>query len=346
MNDINRQYDNLRQKHLNKQVEKNYLSYKEAVNNSLKIDWSEAEIQKPKQSGIIKLSDYPLSEIREYINWTEFFKTWGLKGKYPAIFDNPKYGNEARKLFDEANKLIDTIIDKKLLKANATFGIFPANSTGDDIEIYSDESRENVIARLHTLRQQIKHPNKSPNLSLADFIAPKNSGINDYIGAFALTTGLGADELAEMFKKQKDDYKSIMTKAIADRFAEAFAELLHKLVRKNYWGYAAAEKTNKDDLLRNKYTGIRPAIGYPSLPDHSEKEILFDLLQAETVGIKLTGSFMMMPAASVSGLYFSHPLAKYFPLGKILKDQIQNYAKRKGITVAEAEKWLAQNLVY
>jgi len=343
---INTEYDKLREKHEKSATVKDYLSFEDAYKNSLKTDWAILHPQKPKQIGVFKLEDYPLKELREYINWSEFFHAWEIRGKYPDVFEHKRYGKQARTLYDDANHLIDYIIENNLLCANAVFGIFPANSIENDIEIYGDEQEKSLIAVIHTLRQQKKHKSGNPNLSLADYIAPKNSKMIDYIGGFALTAGLGIEHLIKKFEAEQDDYKIVMTKAIADRLAEAFAERLHELVRRKYWGYAASENLRKDDLLKVKYEGIRPAIGYPSLPDHTEKEELFKILDAQSIGMDLTESFMMLPAASVSGLYFAHPKAKYFPVGKILKDQLLDYRRRKGMSLSEVEKWLGQNLLY
>jgi 5-methyltetrahydrofolate--homocysteine methyltransferase len=270
-----------------------------------------------------------------------------MKGKYPAIFDDKKYGKEAKKLFDDANKLLDKIIQEKLLKANGILGIFAANSSGDDIEVYSDENRNGVKRILHTLRSQTKKSDNLPNLALADFIAPKESGRIDWIGAFAVTAGIGTSELVNKFEADHDDYNSIMVKALADRLAEAFAEHLHELVRKKYWGYSPEEEFINDDLIKEKYQGIRPAPGYPAQPDHTEKTIIFDLLDVErNTSIRLTENLAMYPAASVSGLYFAHPEAKYFNVGKIEKDQVIDYHKRKGMSLEETEKWLGPILNY
>ncbi|MCE5305287.1 methionine synthase [bacterium] len=335
-------YDN----HFKQQNETAYLSIEEARANRYKFDEVTAQIVQPRTIGRTILSNYQISILRKYINWTEFFLTWELKGKYPKIFEHPNLGEVARKLYDEANAMLDEIENHNLLQANAVFGIFPANSFGDDIEIYTDESRKGIASIFHTLRQQNKKESQNPNYALSDFIAPKNSGIKDYIGCFALTAGIGADELSADYKANADDYNSILVKTIADRLAEAFAEHLHDLVRKNYWGYEPDGAYNIDELITAKYRGIRPAPGYPSLPDHTEKSIIFDLLKPEEQGMNLTESFMMVPAASISGLYFAHPDAKYFPLGKIQKDQVLDYRKRKGVSVEYIEKWLNTNLAY
>jgi 5-methyltetrahydrofolate--homocysteine methyltransferase len=270
-----------------------------------------------------------------------------LKGKYPAIFENITYGREAKRLFDDANRMLDDIISRNLLQANAVIGLYPANSVGDDIEVYLDDTREELLAVFHTLRQQIKKTIDMPYLALSDFIAPKDSGIIDYIGCFAVTTGIGIEEIIKKYEKDHDDYSVITVKAIADRLAEAFAEKMHELVRKEYWGYSKDENFDNDSLIREEYAGIRPAPGYPAQPDHTEKRILFELLDAENkAGIVLTESFAMYPASSVSGLYISHPDSKYFNVGKLDKDQVEEYAERKTMSVDEVEKWLAPILGY
>ena len=270
-----------------------------------------------------------------------------MKGKYPTIFEDEKFGTEAKKLFDDAKKLLDEIIDKKLLQASGIFGLFPANSVEDDIEIYKDENRESILTTLHTLREQKVKADSQPNIAIADFIAPKESSLEDYTGMFAVTAGIGIEELVEKFEKQHDDYNSILVKALADRLAEAFAEYLHEKIRKEYWGYAEEEKLSNEDLIKEKYAGIRPAPGYPAQPDHTEKQTIFSLLDVEkNIGIKLTESLAMYPAASVCGLYFSHPDSKYFNVGKIEKDQVLDYHRRKGMSIEEVEKWLSPILNY
>jgi len=341
-------YNLLRDEHLKRKSEKKLITIDEARKNMLRIDWSKAKITRPKKTGVSVFKNYSLEKLRDYIDWTPFFLTWELKGKYPSIFEDTKYGTEAKKLFDDANKLLDKIIIDKLLTANGVSGIFPANSVGfDDIEIYTDENRNGVKRVLHTLRQQNKKASGEPNIALADFIAPKDSGVADYIGAFAVTSGIDIEKSIYKFEKEYDDYNSILIKALADRFAEAFAEHLHELVRKELWGYAADENFKKEDLIKEKYIGIRPAPGYPAQPDHTEKPIIFDLLDAEkNTGIILTESLAMHPAASVSGLYFANPESKYFSAGKIEKDQVLDYHRRKGMSLEEMERWLGPILNY
>jgi 5-methyltetrahydrofolate--homocysteine methyltransferase len=347
INDINAEYKRVREDHLKKKESKNFISIDRARENRLKTDWEKIKIKKPENTGIIVLKDYYLKTLRNYIDWTPFFQTWELKGKYPVILKSEKYGAEANRIFKDANNLLDKIIKNKLLKANGVIGIFPANSVGDDIEIYVDETRKGVKRVLHSLRSQTQKSDGLPNLALADFIAPKETGIPDYIGAFAVTAGIGIEPVVKKYEEEHDDYNSIMVKALADRLAEAFAEHLHELVRKKYWGYAYNEDFNNEDLIKENYQGIRPAPGYPAQPDHTEKLIIFNLLEAEkNISITLTESLAMYPAASVSGLYFAHPEAKYFNVGKIGKDQVLDYHKRKGMSIDEMEKWLRPILNY
>jgi 5-methyltetrahydrofolate--homocysteine methyltransferase len=342
------EYARLRENHLRKTEEKKYLTIEKARENRLKTDWSKAEIVKPGTLGITVLQNFSLEILRKYIDWTPFFLTWELKGKYPAIFTNQKYGEEAKRLYNDANKLLDRIISLNLLEANGVLGIFPANTVCyDDIEIYSDDSRHGVKRVLHTLRSQTPKSDGLPNLALADFVAPKESGRKDYVGAFAVTAGIGIEKLVEKYEKDNDDYSSIMAKALADRLAEAFAEHLHELVRRKYWGYVLKENFSNEDLIKESYIGIRPAPGYPAQPDHTEKLIIFDLLEVEkNTGIKLTENLAMYPAASVSGLYLAHPESKYFNVGKIGKDQALDYHRRKGMSLEEIEKWLRPILNY
>ncbi|HNP17665.1 MAG TPA: methionine synthase [Fulvivirga sp.] len=339
---IKAEYVALREDHAKKQTVKNYISYEAALNNRAKIDWENHKPLKPNLIGNKVFEDYPLEDIRPYFDWTPFFQTWMLKGKYPQIFENQMVGKEAKKLFDEANIMLDEIIANKSLKAQAIIGIYPADRSGDDVTIYENGKEREVF---HFLRQQGKKGKDLPNRSLSDFIAPK--GYEDYMGGFAVTAGIGLEKLVKQYEADHDDYKSIMAKALADRMAEALAELMHERIRKEFWGYAAVEKLDAEELIKEKYQGIRPAPGYPACPDHTEKRLLFDLLEAEKrTEISLTESFAMQPGAAVSGFYFSHPESIYFGLGKIEKDQVIDYAKRKGMTLEEAEKWLSPNLAY
>jgi 5-methyltetrahydrofolate--homocysteine methyltransferase len=335
--EIRESYANRRQKPL--------LSYEQAVANRLKTDWDDHVIASPWFLGRRYLDDVPLEDLARYIDWTFFFSAWELKGRFPAILDHPQYGPAARELYEHAQALLKRIIDERLLTARGVYGFWPANSLGDDIVVYADDTRQRELTRLPMLRQQDVIADGRPNRSLADFIAPRETGVPDYLGMFAVTTGHGADALVRRFEEDHDDYNAIMVKALADRLAEAFAEYLHAQARKD-WGYGGGEQLSKEDLIAEKYRGIRPAYGYPACPDHTEKGKLFEVLDAARQGIVLTESFAMLPAAAVSGLYFSHPQAKYFNVGRIGKDQVESYAKRKGMPVEEAERWLAPNLSY
>ena len=336
--------DQTREKYASRAA-KPLLSYEQALANRLKTDWEEHVIATPWFLGRRYLDDVPLGEIAKYIDWTFFFSAWELKGRYPAIFEHPQYGTQARTLFDEAQALLKRIIDEKLLTAKGVYAFWPAASDGDDIIVYNDDSRRSELTRLSMLRQQEPIADNRPNRSLSDFVAPRGSGVPDYIGMFAVTAGLGADQLVRRFEQDHDDYNAIMVKALADRLAEAFAEYLHAQARRD-WGYGEKETLSVDDLIAEKFRGIRPAYGYPACPDHSEKFKLFDLLDATRQGITLTEHGAMLPAASVSGLYFSHPQAKYFNVGRIGRDQLEAYAKRKGVSIDDAERWLSPNLAY
>lgn len=345
---IKEQYKNIRDDHAKRQSAKEYMSITDARRNKLKLEWTETAITTPDKLGVFTLNNFPMAEIRKYIDWTPFFLTWELKAKYPAIFDHEAYGSEARKLFDDANKLLDEIISGNLLTANGVYGLFPANTiSDDDIEVYSGEDRKGILGVFHTIRQQMLKSDGQPNFALADFIAPKESGKADYIGAFAVTAGIGIEKIIERFRAEHDDYSSIMAKSLADRLAEAFAELLHLKVRREFWGYSSAEELSGEELIKEKYDGIRPAPGYPAQPDHTEKLLIWKLLDVEkNSSISLTESLAMYPAASVSGLYFAHPKTKYFNVGKISRDQVDDYRKRKGMSLNEMEKWLSPILNY
>jgi 5-methyltetrahydrofolate--homocysteine methyltransferase len=292
------------------------------------------------------LPDFSLADLVPFIDWSPFFHTWEMRGRYPSLLDDPVRGPAARELLANAQELLAKIVRKKLFKAKAVYGFYPANSEGDDIVLYTDTTRAKELTRFHALRQQKENPRSKPQLSLADFVAPRSSGLVDYVGAFAVTSGAGAQELAEKFDRENDQYNSIMAKALADRLAEAFAEYLHQRARMD-WGYGKDEGLTPEDLIGEKYRGIRPAPGYPAQPDHTEKPLIFDLLQVtEATGITLTESFAMYPAASVCGLYFSHKEAHYFAVNTIGKDQVESYAARKGMKVAEVERWLSPILGY
>ncbi len=320
--------------------------YTEAKRRHFPTDWATVQIDKPSFTGARVLDDYPLEKLVDYIDWSPFFLTWELKGKYPKIFSDPTYGESAKKLYDDARALLDEIVRGKLLKARAVYGFWPAGSVGDDIALFTDESRKKELVRLHTLRQQWERKGQQHFTAMADYVAPVDSGREDYVGAFAVTAGIGCDQLAKKYDADHDDYNSIMVKALADRLAEAFAEALHKIAR-NDWGYGASEQLSNDELIAEKYRGIRPAPGYPACPDHTEKRTLFNLLDAtKATGIELTESFAMHPAASVSGWYFGHPEARYFSVDRIDRDQASDYAARKSMPLAEIERWLSPNLGY
>jgi len=310
------------------------------------IEWRAEDLPVPEFTGVRVLDDFPLETLRTFIDWTPFFHTWELKGVYPRILDDERQGAQARQLFEEANALLDTIIEKKLIKARGVYGLFPASAVGDDVALYADDWYDTELARFHFLRQQASTESSQPCRSLSDFIAPKENGLGDHIGAFAVTSGIGLKELCDGFRAKLDDYNAIMAEAIADRLAEAFAECLHKRVR-DEWGYGRAEGLSVDELIHEKYRGIRPAAGYPACPDHTEKGTLWRLLNVEAnTGMQITESFAMWPGSSVSGLYFAHPESKYFTLGKIEREQVADYAERKGMSVAEVERWLGPNLNY
>ena len=348
LSEVNAEYEKIRADFEDRSRAADYLPIEAARANAFQADWSHHEPSPPRDPGVTAFKDFPLEILRRYIDWSPFFHAWELKGKYPDILNSPTAGKEAKSLFEDANILLDKIIREKFITANGVFGLFPAGRAGaDDIEVYADETRSEILARFHMLRQQAEKRAGNPNLSLADYIAPASGGARDYIGAFAVTAGIGAAGLSEEFERDNDDYQSIMVKALADRLAEAFAECLHERVRKVHWGYALGEKISEEDLIKERFRGIRPAPGYPACPDHTEKRTLFALLDAEkNTGITLTESFAMMPAASVSGLYFAHPESRYFAVGRIGRDQAKDYARRKGISLDEAERWLAPNLNY
>jgi 5-methyltetrahydrofolate--homocysteine methyltransferase len=339
---IKQEYTDLRKDHEGRQQLKSLISLNEARKNKTKIDWSKVVFTKPKFTGRKELVNYPLEEIRKYIDWTPFFQTWMLAGRYPGILTDPVVGVEAVKLFDDANKMLDEIVTQKSLQANGVVAFYPAVNTGDDVDLLINDGKS--LATFHFLRQQNKKAQNLPNFCLADFISPKEG--EDYFGMFAVTAGIGLEKLVEKHKANHDDYSEIMAKALADRLAEAFAECLHEKVRKEYWGYAPNENLSVEQLISEEYDGIRPAPGYPACPDHTEKKLLFELLRAENVGITLTESYAMYPGAAVSGFYFSNPNSKYFGLGKIEKDQVEDYARRKGMSVQEIERWLAPSLAY
>lgn len=338
---IKEEYKKLRADHESRKTDKSYITLRDARNNKVRIDWRATNFTKPQFTGRKEFLDYPLEELRKYLDWTPFFQTWMMAGRYPGIFKDPVVGVEARKLYDDANRMLDQIIRDKSLRANGVVAFYEAVNTGDDIDL-SESGKP--VATFHFLRQQNKKAPGLPNFCLADFICPEPG--RDYFGMFAVTAGIGLEKIIAQCKEKHDDYSEIMAKALADRLAEAFAECLHEKVRKALWGYEHDENLSNEDLIAEKYSGIRPAPGYPACPDHTEKKRLFELLDAGKAGIILTDSYAMYPAASVSGFYFSHPDSKYFGLGKIEKDQVEDYAKRKGMSVPEIERWLASNLSY
>jgi 5-methyltetrahydrofolate--homocysteine methyltransferase len=336
--------ERLREIHAGKSAKK-LLSLGAARRNRAKLDFDAATSPRPEYFGRREWREIDLAEIAGYIDWTFFFSAWELKGKFPKILDDEKYGEAARELYDNGRELLDQIIRERHLVANAATGFWPANSDGDDIVVWADGDRNRELLRFPMLRQQNEQPKGKPNRSLADFVAPLDSGIEDWLGAFAVTAGLGADELSAHYERDLDDYRSIMVKALADRLAEALAEKMHAQARHD-WVYGADEDFDNPALIAEKYRGIRPAFGYPACPEHSQKRRLFDLLGAREVGLDLTESCAMTPAASVSGLYFAHPEARYFTVGKLGRDQVEDYARRTGLETAEAERWLLPNLAY
>ena len=344
---VRQEYAHLVASHARGQAEKSRTTLAQARANRLKLDWAAYAPPRPTFLGTREFRNYDLVELARYIDWTPFFQTWELKGQYPRILQDDKYGETARHLFDDAQAMLKQLIAEKWLKANAVVGFWPANSVGDDIELYADETRTERVATLHTLRQQMARDGTRANLALADFVAPKDTGVADFLGGFAVTAGIGEEDVARRFELANDDYSKIMVKALADRLAEAFAEALHEKVRRELWAYAPDEKLSDADLIAENYAGIRPAPGYPAQPDHTEKRTLFGLLDAEkATGLKLTESYAMWPAAAVSGLYFANPESRYFGVGKIARDQVADYAARKGWTVDEAERWLGPVLNY
>ncbi|PHS22995.1 MAG: methionine synthase [Methylophaga sp.] len=341
-------YDKKRISHKGRKNSRRQIKIADARANKTKIDWSQYSPTIPKKLGIQVFDDYPLDDLVDRIDWTPFFRAWELAGKYPRILEDEVVGEHATNLFNDAKAMLAKIVDQKWLRARAVVGLFPANSVGDDdIEVYTDGSRSEILMTLHSLRQQGELPPGRPNAALADFIAPKDSGVSDYIGGFAVTAGIGIDEHIDRFEDDHDDYQSIMIKALADRLAEAFAERLHEIVRKDLWGYVSDEQLDNEDLIKERYQGIRPAPGYPACPDHTEKALLWDLIEPEkNAGITITESFAMLPTAAVSGFYFAHPESRYFGLGKINRDQVEDYAQRKGWTMDVAERWLSPALSY
>jgi 5-methyltetrahydrofolate--homocysteine methyltransferase len=343
---VKAEQEKAREHHRSEAADRPLLALEEARRRRTPIDWSSYEPPRPSFTGIRTFESWPLEDLVPLVDWSPFFHTWEMKGTYPRIFENPTWGSKARELFDDAQRLLDRIVSGRLLTAQAVLGFFPANAEGDDVVVFADEGRRGIRTTFRMLRQQADKPPAQPEQSLADFVAPRESGRADYLGAFAVTTGVGLEALVAEFEKDHDDYNSIMAKALADRLAEALAEALHKRAREE-WGYGKEEALSPEDLIRERYRGIRPAPGYPACPDHTEKRTLFDLLEVEArTALRLTETFAMMPAAAVSGLYFSHPESRYFQVGRVGADQVLDYARRKGLSVREAERWLAPNLGY
>jgi 5-methyltetrahydrofolate--homocysteine methyltransferase len=341
------EYEELRRRHGSPR--RKLVSLEAARANRTPIAWRAEDVPRPELTGVRVLEDFPLATLREFIDWTPFFHTWELKGVYPRILEHEKYGAQARQLLADAQALLEQIIAGKQLRARGVYGLFPAHAVGDDVELYRDAARRKPLARFHFLRQQTEREGSEkaePHRCLGDFVAPRETGLPDHLGAFAVTTGIGLPELCDRFKAAHDDYSAIMAEALADRLAEAFAECLHKRVREE-WGYGRGEGLGAAELIEERYRGIRPAAGYPACPDHTEKGTLWRLLDVErSTGMRLTESYAMWPGASVSGLYFAHPQARYFAVGKIGRDQVADYAARKGMSVAEVERWLGPNLNY
>jgi 5-methyltetrahydrofolate--homocysteine methyltransferase len=348
VNEVRAEYARIAAAHARSEESKHRLALPDARANALKLNWSGNYLPPvPPSLGIRRFDDIPIAELIDVIDWTPFFATWELAGKYPAILTDAKVGEAARSLFADAQEMLRRIAEEHWFRASAILGLWPANSEGDDILVFADDARRAPIATLHTLRQQLPRREGRANVALADFVAPRASGLADYIGAFAVTAGAGEQAVAERFQRANDDYSAIMAKALADRLAEALAERLHQQLRRKFWAYAPDETLTGPELIAEKYRGIRPAPGYPAQPDHSEKATLFALLDGERqIGVRLTESFAMWPGASVCGLYFSHPESYYFGVGKIERDQAEDYARRKGWTLEEAEKWLAPILNY
>jgi len=345
-NTVLNEYQKLRDGFSKRKVEKRLISLDSARANKFNINWRTTKIVKPNKLGIEVLAIEDLSILKDYIDWTQFFRSWNIYGKYPDIFNQEVNGKEAKELFSDANLILEKIIKENLLEAKGVFGLFPANSVNyDDIEVYKNDYSNHVLEKLITLRQQSKKPIGVPNIALSDFIAPKELNIKDYVGVFCVSAGFGCDELSKKYEAENDDYSSLMVKAIADRLVEAFAEYLHKMIRIKYWGYDEKEKLTNEDLIKENYSGIRPAPGYPACPDHLEKKTIWKILNVENnIGVKLTESMAMWPAASVSGYYFANKEAKYFGLGKINEDQVQNYSLRRKINIDAANKWLSPNI--
>jgi 5-methyltetrahydrofolate--homocysteine methyltransferase len=341
---IRKEYDRLRAQHAGPKAK--LIPLEEARKRRIAIEWKESDLPQPSFTGVRVLNNFPIKTLVDYIDWSPFFHTWELRGRYPQIFNHEKHGEEAKKLFADAQELLHRMVDKGLIEGRAVYGLFPANAVGDDVELYAGPDRKQVLTRFHFLRQQADKKAGEAEFSLSDFVAPKETGLKDHLGAFAVTSGHGLKELVEKFKKDNDDYNAIMAEALADRLAEAFAEYLHKRIREE-WGYGKDENLSTEALIEEQYRGIRPAAGYPACPDHTEKATLWKLLDVEkNTGIQITENFAMWPGSSVSGLYFAHPQSKYFAVGKLDRDQILDYHLRKGMSLQEVERWLGTYLNY
>jgi 5-methyltetrahydrofolate--homocysteine methyltransferase len=344
---VRAEYKKVADAHARAEHDKQRLPLSRARANATKIDWANYAPTKPTFIGTRTFRTYDVADLVPYIDWTPFFQTWELKGRFPAILEDDKQGAAARQLYEDAQAMLTRIVEERWFQPKAVIGFWPANSLGDDIALYTGDSRSDKLAMLHTLRQQLQRRDGKPNVALSDFIAPSSSGVKDYIGGFVVTAGLEEERIAERFARSNDDYRSIMVKALADRIAEAFAEQMHERVRREFWAYAPDETLTNEQRIQEDYAGIRPAPGYPAQPDHTEKQTLFKLLGAEqSIGVKLTESFAMWPGSSVSGLYIAHPEAYYFGVAKVERDQVEDYALRKGMDVREAERWLAPILNY
>jgi 5-methyltetrahydrofolate--homocysteine methyltransferase len=347
VDNIRSEYTKVAETHARNEADKQRLSLEKARANAHKIDWSSYEPPKPSFLGTRVFENYDLEELSRYIDWTPFFQTWELKGRYPAILEDENQGAAARQLFADAQAMLTKIIDEKWFNPKAVIGFWPAGTVGDDIRLFTDETRKNELATMYTLRQQLSKRDGRPNVALSDFVAPAASGKGDYIGGFVVTAGIEEIAIAERFERANDDYSSILVKALADRFAEAFAELMHEKVRKEFWGYAPDETLKPDELIGEPYRGIRPAPGYPAQPDHTEKDTLFNLLDAEKqINVRLTESYAMWPGSSVSGIYLAHPESYYFGVAKVERDQVEDYSERKAMPVEEVERWLGPILNY
>jgi 5-methyltetrahydrofolate--homocysteine methyltransferase len=347
LEEIHSEYDTVRERFESRGRDTKFLTLESARSNALRIDWNACEIVAPAELGVHVVDRVAVGDLRPYIDWTPFFQTWELRGKYPSILEDPQLGSQARTLLVDANHMLDRFVRDGALRPRGVYGLFPSASDGDDIILFEDDNRKNTIGTLRTLRQQSRKTRGKPNRALSDFVAPLESGVRDYVGMFAVTSGHGLEQTVAEFERAHDDYSAIMARALADRLAEAFAEWLHECVRRQIWGYSPEEDLTNEDLILERFRGIRPAPGYPAQPDHTEKEVLWNLLEVEKLAdIHLTESLAMHPASSVCGLYIAHPEADYFNVGKLQRDQVVDYATRKGRSLEEMERWLAPHLAY